>query len=134
MIVVDANVVLMALVSSTAAGESARAAMLADDAWVAPAHMPMEVLRTLHKAVLRDRLTAADADAAFQALITMQIDYVETDVVLLQAIWAMRHNISAYDAVYLAVAAIYNAPLVTFDARLARAAEQAEPDIRVDLL
>lgn len=108
--------------------------MLADDAWVAPAHMPLEVLRTLHKAVRTDRLTAADADTAFQALITMQIDYVETDIVLLQAVWAMRHNISVYDAVYHAVAAMYDAPLVTFDARLARSAEQAEPDIRVDLL
>jgi len=134
LIVLDANVTVMALASPTAPGDSACAAMLADDAWIAPAHMPLEVLRTLRKAVLDDRLTTDDADTAFQALIAMQIEYVGTDVVLLQTVWAMRHNISVYDAAYLAVAAMYGAALVTFDARLARAAEHARPDIRVNLL
>jgi predicted nucleic acid-binding protein len=134
MIVIDANVAVMALASPRPTGDSARAAMLADDAWVAPGHMPLEVLRTLRKAVLDDRLNADDADTAFQALIAMQIEYVGTDVVLLQTVWAMRQHISVYDAAYLAVAAMYDASLVTFDVRLARAAEQARPDIRVNLL
>ncbi len=125
---------VMALASAMLSGYCARAAMLADDAWIAPAHMPLEVLRTLRKTVLDDRLTADDADTAFQALIAMQIEYVGTDVVLLQTVWAMRHNFSVYDAAYLAVAAMYDASLVTFDARLAQAAEQGKQDIRVDLL
>ncbi|MBO0855111.1 MAG: type II toxin-antitoxin system VapC family toxin [Nocardia sp.] len=134
MIVVDANVMVMALSSSSVQGDTARAAILADDSWAAPAHMPLEVLRTLHKAVLGNKLSAQDADAAFGALTAMQIDYVGTDTALLQAVWAVRHNVSAYDAAYLAVAAIYNAPVVTFDARFAKAAEQAMPDIRLTLL
>ncbi|MEV6102384.1 PIN domain-containing protein [Nocardia sp. NPDC051981] len=44
------------------------------------------------------------------------------------------HNVSVYDAACLAVAAIHDAPLVTFDARLAKAAEQAAPNVRVILL
>ncbi len=134
MIVVDANVTVMALASPSAQGDSARAAMFADDDWIAPAHMPLEVLRSLYKAVVADRLTANDAETAFKALIAMQIDYVGTDVVLLQTVWAMRHNISVYDAAYLAVAAMHDVPLITFDARLAHAAEQVKPDIRVNLL
>lgn len=134
MIVVDANVAVMALASSAAAGDTARAAMSADGVWIAPAHMPLEVLRTLRKAVLGGHLGVDDAEGAFQALIAMQIAYATTDVVLLQAVWAMRHNISVYDAAYLALAALHDAPVVTFDARLAHAAERVKPDIRVNLL
>ncbi|WP_054815183.1 type II toxin-antitoxin system VapC family toxin [Nocardia arizonensis] len=134
MIVVDANVMVMALSSPTAQGDTARAAMLADDNWIAPAHMPLEVLRTLRKAVLVDHLTADASDSAFRALAAMQVVYVGTDAALLHAVWAMRHNVSMYDAAYLSVAALYDAPLITFDARLAKAAEQANPGIRVTLL
>lgn len=134
MIVVDANVMVMALSSPSTQGDAARAAMLADDDWIAPAHMPLEVLRTLRKAVLGDRLTAKDADAAFGALTAMQIEYVGTDTALLQSVWSMRHNVSVYDAAYLAIAAVHDAPLVTFDARLAKAAEQVAPSVHVTLL
>ncbi len=134
MIVIDANVTVMALVSPAVHGESARAAMAADDDWIAPAHMPLEVLRTLRKAVLGDRLTTDDAQAAFQTLTAMQIEYAGTDVLLLQTVWAMRHNISVYDAAYLAVAAMHGAPVITFDERLADAAARVRPDITVSLL
>jgi predicted nucleic acid-binding protein len=43
----------------------------------------------------------------------------------------MRHNVSAYDAAYLAVAAERGAQLVTFDAKLAKAAEQVVPSVPV---
>lgn len=134
MIVIDANVMVMALSSPSAQGDAARAAMLTDDGWIAPAHMPLEVLRTVRKAVLGDRLSTKDAAAAFGALTAMQIEYIGTDLALLQAVWAMRHNISVYDAAYLAIAAMHDAPLVTFDARLAKAAEQATLNVRVILL
>ena len=134
MIVVDANVVVLALSSPTVQGAAARAAMVADDDWTAPAHMPLEVIRTLSKVVIDGHMNADDAAAAFQALTGMQIEYVGTDVPLLQAVWGMRQNVSVYDAAYLAIAAMYDAPLVTFDSRLADAAEQAMPNIRVIVL
>lgn len=39
----------------------------------------------------------------------------------LQRIWELRQNITAYDAVYIALAEALPAPLVTRDARLAAA-------------
>jgi predicted nucleic acid-binding protein len=33
--------------------------------------------------------------------------------------WQLRHNVTAYDAVYLSLAEALNAPLMTCDARLA---------------
>lgn len=41
---------------------------------------------------------------------------------LLHRIWDLRHNITAYDAAYVALAEKLDLPLVTRDARLARAA------------
>ncbi len=131
MIVVDANVMVAALISPTTQGDSARAAMYADDDWLAPAHMPLEVLRTLRKAALGGRAIPDDTNAAFHALSAMQITYVSIDIPLLQAVWAMRHNVSAYDAAYLAVAVMNDAPLITFDARLVKTAEQTVPNVQV---
>jgi predicted nucleic acid-binding protein len=41
--------------------------------------------------------------------------------VFLPRIWALRHNLSAYDAAYVALAEALDSPLLTCDARLARA-------------
>jgi len=35
-------------------------------------------------------------------------------------IWSLRHNLTAYDAAYVALAEILDAPLLTIDGRLAR--------------
>lgn len=40
---------------------------------------------------------------------------------LLPRVWELRDNLTAYDAVYVALAEALNAPLLTLDARLARA-------------
>jgi predicted nucleic acid-binding protein len=131
LIVVDASVVVFALSSPTHQGEAARAAMTADSRWIAPGHMPLEVIRTLRKAVVGGHLAEEDAVAAFAALLGAEITYLGTDETLLRAVWAMRHNVSAYDAAYLAVAAEYGARLVTFDARLATAAAHVAPLVSV---
>ena len=39
----------------------------------------------------------------------------------LSRVWALQHNLTAYDAVYVALAEALDAPLLTCDARLARA-------------
>lgn len=131
MIVVDANVMVLALASPTDKGDAARAVLTADDLWFAPAHMPLEVIRTLRKAVVGGQLAEADAVAAFGALMAAEVTYAGATDTLLQAVWGMRHNVSAYDAAYLAVAAERGAQLVTFDAKLAKAAEQVVPSVPV---
>jgi len=40
---------------------------------------------------------------------------------LLPRVWELRTSVTAYDAVYLALAEVLEAPLLTLDRRLARA-------------
>jgi predicted nucleic acid-binding protein len=129
-IVVDADVMVLALASPSDQGDAARAVLTAD-LWFAPAHMPLEVIPTLRKAVVGGQLAEADADAAFGALMAAEVTYAGATDALLQAVWGVRHNVSAYDAAYLAVAAGRGAQLVTFDARLAKAADRVLPSVPV---
>jgi predicted nucleic acid-binding protein len=39
---------------------------------------------------------------------------------LLQRIWALRNNLTAYDGAYIALAEALDAPLVTLDRRMAK--------------
>ena len=134
MIVIDASTMVFALASPSAQGDAARAVLAQDDLWLALAHMPLDVTRTLRKATIGGAMTEANAAAAYQALATAEITYVGTTPILLATVWAMRHNVSAYDAAYLAIAAQHEARLVTLDSRLAKAAKQVSPLVSVVLL
>lgn len=134
MIVVDAGALVLALTSGTAQGAAARAALNADDGWLAPAHMPGEVLRTLHKAVLGRQLEPQDAEAAADTATALAIEYVLPDALLLRAAWAWRHNISIYDGLYVAVAVERSAAVITVDRRLADATDQLGIPVVITLL
>lgn len=45
-------------------------------------------------------------------------------IMLLDRVWQLRHNVSAYDAAYVVLAEILSATLVTHDSRLATATER----------
>ncbi|WP_236981334.1 MULTISPECIES: type II toxin-antitoxin system VapC family toxin [Mycobacterium] len=131
---VDAGVLVLALTSGAPQGDTARTALNDDDGWLAPAHMPGEVLRTLHKAVLRKQLQPEDAEAAADAITALAIEYVLPDALLLRTAWAWRHNISIYDALYVAVAAERSAAVITVDSRLASATDQLGIPVAITLL
>ena len=50
--------------------------------------------------------------------------------VLLPRIWELRHGLTAYDAAYLALAEVLDAPLITRDRALANASSR----VRVELI
>jgi predicted nucleic acid-binding protein len=96
--------------------------------------MPGEVLRTLHKAVLRKQLELEDAEVAAETATALAIEYVLPDALLLRTAWAWRHNISIYDGLYVAAAVERSAAVTTVDSRLANATDQLGIPVAVTLL
>lgn len=122
MIVVDAGVLVRVLVGEFSARQAAREALSPDGSWAAPDHMPLEVLRTFRRYELAGSLSAAATSAATRAFLSMNIALHRSEPWLLKEVWAIRHNVSIYDAPYVAIASAFAAPFVTVDERLARAA------------
>lgn len=119
----DASAWVIALVDSGPRGDAARQVLIDDLDWAAPAHAPLEVLRTLRRYENAGTLTSVAATAMAEAVLVAQVRYAAPDDDLLVYVWRHRHNLSPYDAPYVALAERHDAALVTTDARLARAAQ-----------
>ncbi len=87
---------------------------------LAPELLDVEVLSVLRRAVLQNRIEEHRARLALQDLGDWPVDRIPHSI-LLQEAWKHRHNVSAFDAFYVAVAKLYGAPLLTADGPLSRA-------------
>lgn len=94
--------------------------VIEDAMLLAPELLDVEVLSVLRRAVLRHKLDAPRAVLALEDLADWQIDRI-SHTELIQPAWRHRHNVSAYDAMYVVVARTYDVPLLTADGPLARA-------------
>jgi predicted nucleic acid-binding protein len=119
-IVLDAATAAFALLDEGDIGDRCRTAMRADPRWIVPEQWLVEVLSVIRGTLLGAKITPAHAaDAATAAA---ELDPVVASTRLLAArIWALRGNLTTYDAAYVAAAEQYGCALVTTDARLARA-------------
>jgi predicted nucleic acid-binding protein len=87
---------------------------------LAPHLLDFEVASALRGLVRRRELTGRRAQRALLDLSDLRlIRHSARD--LLPRIWSRRESLSAYDASYIALAELLAIPLVTTDARLARA-------------
>jgi predicted nucleic acid-binding protein len=115
MVVIDASVLVNALLVNGSARSR-----LAAESLQAPELIDAEVLSVLRRLVLAGKLQDC---AALQALtVAHQLGlrrYVSR--ALWRRAWELRLNLSAYDALYVALAEQLQVPLLTADARLARA-------------
>jgi predicted nucleic acid-binding protein len=112
-VVVDASVVVAALVDSGPGGQWAEV-LLADDL-PAPHLLPVEVVNVLRRAADAGEITDDIASLAHADLLDLRIELVSYDIVA-SRIWEFRRNVTAYDAWYVAVAELL--PLATLDQRL----------------
>jgi predicted nucleic acid-binding protein len=118
-LVADASATVIALVDGGSWGEEARAA-LASDQVVAPALLDVEVVQALRGRVLGGKLDAGTAAEAVTDLGLLPVRRLDS-VPLLARVWELRHDVTAYDAAYVALAEVFDAVVLTADARLAKA-------------
>ncbi|MBC9004940.1 type II toxin-antitoxin system VapC family toxin [Micromonospora aurantiaca (nom. illeg.)] len=119
-IVVDASVLADALVDDGPVGDVARAELSRDPHWAAPGHLLVEVMSVIRGKVLGGKLGLARAQEAVDTLPSLVIDEVGI-AMLLDRMWQLRVNVTAYDAAYVAAAELMECPLVTSDCQLAKA-------------
>lgn len=130
MIVVDASAVIEVLLN-TPAGVRVAGRLFADGETLhAPHLLDLEVTQVLRRYALSAELDAARSAQALEDLAALPLSRYPHDV-LLPRIWELRHNVTAYDAAYVALAEALAAPLVTRDAALAASRGHAA---RIELL
>ncbi len=125
MIVVDTSAVLAALAGRTP--DRALVQRLADGDLHAPHLIDVEILQALRGLVRGGKLSLDRAD-------DVRVDVADLAIAryghepLADRVWALRDNLTAYDAVFVALSEALAVPLITCDARLA-----AAPGIAVEL-
>jgi len=119
LIVVDASVLVAALTAADRNGTWA-ADQLADESLAAPASAPFEVANVLRRLEITGDIDRTAAALALEDLLDLPIDLFPFEV-LARPLWRLRHNVTAYDGAYVALAEALGVPLVTLDRRLARA-------------
>lgn len=120
MIVVDASVLIDALLDDGPAGTSARAALTLDAEWAAPPVLLVEVLSVTRRRTLREEIAAQRAADAVDVLSGLEVTWVDPTA-LVPRIWALRDDVAACDAAYVAAAELLGCDLLTGDHRLAGA-------------
>ena len=118
MIIVDASVIVAALVGETDGGRRAREALSQDLEWAAPSHQPVEVVNALRR-LTRGSRGLQNGDAAFARFRSKEILALPLEGSVLQRIWELRHNATPYDASYIAWAEALAIPVLTVDVKLA---------------
>ncbi len=124
MIVIDASVLVSALIDDTDTGLAADAALKRDDQWAGPEHLLVETAAAIRINWLSGKLTEQRATAALEFLVRAEIERIDTALLLPRA-WELRSNLTTYDACYVAAAEKLDVPLITLDARL-----RSAPDVR----
>jgi predicted nucleic acid-binding protein len=119
MIVVDASVLATALADDSDDGRHARS-RLSGERLSAPELIDLEVVSVFRRLCAADKLDPARARQAIGDLDALRLDRIPHRP-LLQRCWELRHNVTVYDAAYVALAEILDATLVTADRRLVHA-------------
>jgi len=119
-IVVDASVALEVLLVTPAGSRAAGRLFAAGETLHAPHLLDIEVAQVLRRYSRSGDLEAARGLEAVEDLADLPLTRYPHDL-FLPRIWELRHNVTAYDAVYVALAEALGAPLLTRDRALASA-------------
>ncbi len=123
--IIDSGVVVELLAGNLAAEK------IGDEELAAPHLIDNEVTHVLRGLIRRGDPSDQQGDFAFQGFTELTLTRFPADW-LRPRMWALRHNLSAYDATYVALTELTGATaLLTTDARLAKA---PGPECTIELL
>lgn len=125
--VVDASCLYEVIVDGPRA-EAVSVAFASDPDLVAPHLIDVEVMGVIRKATTERRLDSTAGRLATVSLASWPGERFGHQP-LLARVWELRANVRTQDAVYVALAEVLGATLVTLDARMAKA-----PGIRCEVL
>lgn len=120
MIVVDASALLEVLLGARSVDGLIGRLFDPGETLHAPHLIDLEVAQVLRRYAAADAVPPARCRAALDDLADFPLNRYPNDV-LLPRVWSLRHNLTAYDAAYVALAEALDAPLVTTDRRMASA-------------
>ena len=118
-VVIDASVLVAAVVDHGSAGTWSEG-ILESGPLFAPHLVLAEATNIIRRFELSRRLTALEATAARRDLLRIRIGFYAF-APLAERIWALRLNLTSYDAWYVALAEALELPMATLDRRLVRA-------------
>jgi predicted nucleic acid-binding protein len=118
MIVVDASALIPALVDDDECGERARALIGESASLHAPELLDLEVLSALRRLTATGRMTEKRAVRAVVNLLDLAVLRYSHHAFSWR-IWELRHNLTPYDASYVALAEALACTLVTADRAVA---------------
>jgi predicted nucleic acid-binding protein len=120
-IVLDASALVEVILRTPTGGAVERRMFASAETLHAPHLIDIETTHVLRRYVANGTIDAKRGSEAVHDIGTLSLlRYGHAG--LLPRVWEMRNNLSAYDAVYVALAQVLNATLLTCDRRLASAA------------
>jgi predicted nucleic acid-binding protein len=117
--VVDASIVLEVLLRTAVGLRHEDRLLQSRQTLHVPHLLDVEVAQVLRRLTLADEIPAERAQVALQTLAAWPLVRHE-HTSFLGRVWQLRAAVTAYDAVYLALAEGLDAPLLTCDAKLSR--------------
>lgn len=118
-VVVDSSVLVESLTDVENEGEWARSALAAGPR-VAPELALAEASNVLRRLELAGEISRLEATSAHRDLLRLDLELVPF-APYAERVWALRGNLTCYDAWYVALAEALDCPLMTLDRRLGRA-------------
>lgn len=119
MTVVDGSVLVAALVDSGGEGRWAEA-VLADDELAGPELTLVETANVLRRLERAGRISRFEAVSAHRDMLRLDVELFPFRP-FAERVWALRDNLTSYDAWYVAVAESLGCRLATLDRKLASA-------------
>lgn len=118
MIVLDASAIFEWLLRTPVGLTIQQRALPALNQIYVPHLIYIEAIQALRRAVRSQTISAPRGQVAVQDLLDFPLNVYE-HYPFLRRVWSLRSNVSAYDAVYIALAESLAAPLITCDSKLA---------------